>query len=282
MISPGRFFLILFMAVLLSASLPFGGGRGAGGLDGGLAWGGSGKSARVTDTAPIIVAVASNALRPIMEIAAAYRGKGTEALGSGDVKIVHGSTGKLYTQIIQGAPFHIFLAADEERPRLIEERGMGKEGTRSTYVTGGLALYTSRGGSGIKEKGLSALTGEDVLKIAIANPDTAPYGKAAVLALTRYGIMDGVAKKLVYGENVSQAFSFARTGNADVAIVALSTVYGQGGDIYLLDDTLYDPVVQDGIILKGAPEGAFDFMDFLKGKAATEVFMKYGYKTGGE
>ncbi len=242
------------------------------------AGGRTGKAAKNgSDDAPITVAVASNALRPLMEIAAAYK-----AAGNGEVTIVHGSTGKLYTQIIQGAPFHIFLAADTERPRLLEQRGMAEEGTRFTYVSGFLALYTSRGGPGIKDKGLVALTGEDVLKVAIANPDTAPYGKAAVLALTRYGIMDAVGDKLVYGENVSQAFSFARTGNADFAIVALSTVTGQDGDIQVLDKTLYDPVVQEGVIIKGAPKGAFDFMDFLKGETATEVFMKYGYKTTGE
>ena len=162
--------------------------------------------------APLTVAVASNALRPIMEVVEAYRGA-----GHGEVSLVHGSTGKLYTQIIQGAPFHIFLAADAVRPRLIEERGMASAGTRFTYVRGVLALYTSRKGTGIEDKGLALLTGEDVLRVAIANPDTAPYGRAATRALARYGIMDDVETKLVYGENVSQAFSFARTGNADFA-----------------------------------------------------------------
>lgn len=252
--------LLLAMASLTASPVAEAGGR-------------AGKGAE----APLTVAVAANALRPIMEIASAYR-----TAGNGEVIIVHGSTGKLYTQIIQGAPFHIFLAADTERPRLIEERGMAEDGTRFVYVRGLLALYTSRDGPGVKDKGLSVLTGGSVLKLAIANPETAPYGKAAVEALESYGIMDAVRDKLVYGENVSQAFSFARTGNADFAIVALSTVYGQDGDIHVLDKTLYDPVVQEGVILKHAPEGAFDFMDFLKGETATEVFGKYGYITAGE
>ena len=238
--------------------------------------GSEGGSKGEAEEGPLTVAVASNAFRALREIALAFE----ETTGV-KVTLVHGSTGKLYTQIVQGAPFHLFLAADRERPALLGEKGYTKPGTRFTYVRGVPALWSAREELAIGSRGLGALTDPAVLRVAIANPETAPYGKAAVEALKSYGIFDGVKDKLVYGENVSQAFSFASTGNADAAFVSLSTIYGQGGDFAAVAAGHYAPVVQDGVILKHAPVAARSFADFLGGRVAQEIFLRYGYRVGG-
>jgi molybdate transport system substrate-binding protein len=222
---------------------------------------------------PILtVAVAANALRPVQEIARAFeKTKGIE------VRVVHGSTGKLYAQIIQGAPFDIFLAADRRRPALLIKEGRVKEGESFTYAKGRLVLWTL---DSEIELNMEALKDKRVRKIAVANPVTAPYGRAALQAIAEKGLLGKVEAKLVYGESVSQAFSYARTGNAEVAITSLSTIKGQGGRHKLIDDALYSEIVQDGLIIN-LTGNALSFKNFLFGERATEIFSDYGYKTDG-
>jgi molybdate transport system substrate-binding protein len=153
------------------------------------------------------------------------------------------------------------------------------EGSRFTYALGVLALWSPRGDIQLRGNSLASLKDERVGRIAIANPKTAPYGKAALEALERTGIMDYVRAKLVYGESVSQAFGFARSGNADVAIVALSTIYGIEGDHARLDENYYSPIVQQGVVLKDRPDSAVKFIEFLTGPEGQAVFKKYGYRT---
>lgn len=230
--------------------------------------------------ASVTVAVAANALRPVQEIARAY------AKSSGvKVIIVHGSTGKLYAQITQGAPFDIFLSADRLRPSLLIENGFAELGSSFTYAKGALVLWTNREELNIEKDGLEVLYGAKVRKIAIANPVTAPYGRAAMdVVIGGYKSMRGgrsvdVEAKIVYGESVSQAFSYVITGNADVAITALSTIYGQSGQSAVIDEELYSLIVQDGVILKDASKETPGFKEFLLSKEAAEVFTRYGYVT---
>jgi molybdate transport system substrate-binding protein len=224
---------------------------------------------------PLTVAVAANALRPAQEIARAFEAKEKIKL-----RMVSGSTGKLYAQIVQGAPFHVFLAADTIRPALLEEKGLTsdkRDKSRFTYALGTLALWSSR--SDIPLEGLAFLNDKSVGRIAVANPKTAPYGQAALEVLEKSSLMSSVRDKLVFGESVSQAFGFARSGNADVAIVALSTVYGMEGTHAKVDESLYSPIVQQGVVLSGAPMSALKFIDFLLGPEGQAVFKKYGYGT---
>ncbi|MBE9532189.1 MAG: molybdate ABC transporter substrate-binding protein [Proteobacteria bacterium] len=234
------------------------------------------------DGGVITVAVASNALRPLSEIAGAF-----EESSGVKVRIVHGSTGKLYAQITQGAPFDIFLSADRLRPSLLIEKGFAKAGSSFTYAKGVLALWTSRKDLKLAELGLEVFYDQRVKKIAIANPVTAPYGRAAMdVVIGGYVSKHGgrnadVERKIVYGESVSQAFSYARTGNADVAITSLSTIYGQSGESLEIDESFYSLIVQDGVILNDAAEETTAFKEFLFGKEATDIFIRYGYRVDG-
>lgn len=237
------------------------------------------RAAALEDT--LIVAVAANALRPVSEIVLAF-----EETSAVVVKIVHGSTGKLYAQITQGAPFDIFLSADRLRPLLLIEKGFAKPDSGFTYVRGALALWTDRADLKLGDRGLEILYDESVKKIAIANPVTAPYGRAALdVVLGGYTSKSGkrvdIEKKLVYGESVSQAFSYVRTGNAQVAITALSTIYSQPGEFLVIDESLYELIVQDGVILKDASHHADAFKEFLFTREAIDIFIKYGYRAGG-
>jgi molybdate transport system substrate-binding protein len=228
------------------------------------------------------VAVAANALRPVQEIALAF-----EDSSGVKVRIVHGSTGKLYAQITQGAPFDIFLSADRLRPSLLIKKGFAEPDSSFTYARGALALWTNREDLKLSEYGLEILYDERVKRIAIANPVTAPYGRSAMdLIIGGYIPERGdrkvdIERKIVYGESVSQAFSYVRTGNADVAVTALSTIYGQSGEFLVIDEELYSLIVQDGVILKDAADEARAFKEFLFGKEAIEIFSRYGYRADG-
>jgi len=217
----------------------------------------------------LTIAAASDAVRPLQEIAGIF-----EENHPVKIEIISGSTGKLYTQITQGAPFHIFFAADDKRTALLKKEGLAEPGA-SFKVTGTLVVWTNREELALGDKDLSFLKDAGIKHIAVANPDTAPYGYVAFEALRNSGLMDSVKDKLVYGESVSHAFNFTRTGNADVAIVSLSIVYGQGGDYFIVDSP---PIIQEAVILKNSPGAAKTFLEFLRGGEAASIFSKYGYK----
>jgi len=220
----------------------------------------------------ITVAVAANCYRPMQEISAAYR-KQTGNM----VRLVRGSTGMLYAQIIQGAPYQVFLAADSKRPTLLESQGLIQPGSRFTYATGSLVLWTLHADLDLEAHALNVLRDVRVKRIAIANPETAPYGQAAMQALKAVGIEQMLRAKLVYGENVGQAFLFVRSGNADVGIVAASSVYQAGGRTSAVPPESYDPIIQQAVVLRHAPETARRFAVFLSSEAARKVLRKYGY-----
>lgn len=222
---------------------------------------------------PLTIAVTSNALGPIKKVA-----EGFEKDHATRIRIVSGSTGKLFTQITQGAPFDVFIAADVLRPRLLEERGLIKKGSRFTYARGVLVIW-SNGKKGLvaKDFDLKILKDSKVRRIAIANPDIAPYGKAALEALNTVGFLEEIREKFIYGENVSHAFNFARTGNADLAITALSTIHGQPGKHVEVKSSLYQPITQQAVVLKDAHGSATSFAEYLKGKKGREILRTYGY-----
>jgi len=196
------------------------------------------------------------------------------------VRLVFGSSAGLYAQIRNGAPFDVFLAADDETPPRLESEGFAVAGSRFTYATGGIVLYSPddklvRGEATLKEGRF--------VKLAIANPATAPYGAAAVQAMRALGLYETLEPKLVQGNNIAQAYQFVASRNAELGFVALSQVaVGSQGSRWTVPETLYEPIAQDAVLLeRGAgSEAARAFLAFLRGPQARAVKQKYGYGPG--
>ncbi|WP_370642279.1 molybdate ABC transporter substrate-binding protein [Afifella sp. H1R] len=220
------------------------------------------------------VAVAANFTEAAKEIAAAFKEKtGDEAALS------FGSTGQLYTQISQDAPFEVFLAADDERPAKAITEGYAVEGSDFTYAIGKIVLWST---DADLVTGEDTLTSGDFDKISIANPTTAPYGAAAVEAMKALGVYDDLEPKIVQGNNIAQAFQFVQTGNAELGFVALSQIAASDeGSRWEVPADLYTPIKQDAVLLKKGEESeaAKAFLDFLKGPEAGAIIEKYGYGT---
>ena len=221
------------------------------------------------------IAVAANFTDAAKEIGALFeKATGHKALFS------FGSTGQLYTQIAQGAPFDVFLAADQARPKKAVDAGFAVPGSRFTYAAGKIVLFSKDKG---RVKGETTLKEANFRKLAICNPVTAPYGAASVEAMKKLGVYDKLRAKLVQGNNVSQAYQFVETGNAEVGFVALSQVVRRhGGSRWIVPQSLYAPIAQDAVLLKhGANNAAARaFIAFLKGPEARSVKEKYGYDAG--
>lgn len=209
--------------------------------------------------------------------------KGYEAANKDDkVKATFGGSGKLVAQITQGAPFDLFFAADISFPQKLKANGM-VVGDIKPYAVGRVAMLT-KSGSGIDVKqGLNILLSDKVKKIAIANPDVAPYGRAAVETMKRSGVYDKVAAKIVKGENVQQAATFGITGAADVALVAHSLVLqptiAKDVDFFLVPQSVHKKMVQAYVITKiGASNAsAKKFLTFFEGKEGSAIMKKYGF-----
>ena len=218
------------------------------------------------------VAVAANFTEPAQEIAALFKQKtGDEAVLS------FGATGALFTQITHGAPFEVFLAADERRPKAAVDGGFAIPGSRFTYAIGKLVLW-----SRIADvtDGEAALKAGKFSKLAIANPVAAPYGAAAVETMKALKVYDALKPKIVQGNNIAQAFQFVDTKNAEVGFVALSQLHGvTGGTRWLVPSNLHAPIRQDAVLLKtGADsEAAKAFLAFLKGPEAHAIIERFGY-----
>ncbi len=220
------------------------------------------------------VAVAANFSDAAKEIGALFEAEsGLRPLFS------FGATGQLYTQIAQGAPFDVFLAADQARPERAVAEGLAVADSRFTYARGRLALF-SRDEERITDE--AVLHDGAFAKLAIANPLTAPYGAAAVEALQALGLRDALQSKLVQGNNASQTFQFVATGNAEVGFVALSqlTVH-EGGSHWVVPSALHGPIAQDAVLLTAGEdnETAQAFLEFLKSDAARAVLARYGYES---
>ena len=223
------------------------------------------------------VAVAANFTAPMKQIAAAFEKETGHVVNAS-----FASTGKLYAQIKNGAPFEALLAADDKTPTKIEEEGLGVVGTRFTYAVGTLVLWSADPHL-IDDQGKMLAQG-DFTKLAIANPKLAPYGAAAIETLKALGLLEPLESKFVEGENIAQAYQFVRTGNAALGFVALSQVMKGGelseGSAWIVPGKLHAPIRQDAIILKpgdGKP-AVIEFMDYLKGDKAREIIRAFGYE----
>jgi molybdate transport system substrate-binding protein len=223
------------------------------------------------------VAVAANFAAPAKQIAADFEKEtGHKAI------LVFGATGKFYAQIRNGAPFEVLLAADNETPARLEKEGAAVAGTGFTYAIGRLVLWSGRPGL-VDDKG-DVLKKGDFAHLAIANPKTAPYGAAAVEALTSLKLLDAVQARLVQAENIAQAHHFVATGNADLGFVALAQVTRDGkiaeGSAWIVPADLHQPIRQDAVLLekgKGKPAAAA-WLNYLKGDKARAVIKAYGYE----
>jgi molybdate transport system substrate-binding protein len=218
------------------------------------------------------VAVAANFTDAANEIAEVFKEKtGHEAVLS------FGSTGQFYTQITQDAPFEVFLAADDERPAKAVDEGFAVPGSQFTYAIGTLVLWSQ---DPALVRGEQTLKSGDFTKIAIANPEAAPYGAAAVQAMKALGVYEQLAPKIVQGNNINQTFQFVQTGNAEVGFIALAQVVNNNeGSRWVVPEDLHDAIRQDAVLLnKGSDsEAAKAFVEFLKGPEAAAIIKEFGY-----
>ena len=230
-----------------------------------------GLSGEPTYAAQTNVAVAANFTEAAKEIAAAFKQKtGHEAILS------FGASGAFYTQITQDAPFQIMLSADTERPKKLVDGGLGVADSRFTYAIGKLVLW-SRNPDLVK--GEATLKNPTFAKLSICNPVAAPYGEAAVETMKSLKLYDALQPKLVVGADITQAFQFVDTGNADLGFVAGSQLIKREGSRWDVPQNLYNPIRQDAVLLKKGVgnEAATAFMQFLKGPEAHAIIEKYGY-----
>jgi len=193
-----------------------------------------------------------------------------------------GSTGRHYAQIKAGAPFDVFLAADRQRPALLEEEGLTAPGTRFTYAEGRLALWVPAAGPDEKRTVTEILQSDEYDHLAIANPRLAPYGQAAKQALKNLGLWEQVQSRLVTGQSVGQAWQFVASGNAQAGLVALPQILAVDhlrGQWWKIDPPLHEPILQQAVVLKNATnlEGALEFLEFLKGDQARMIMIRFGY-----
>jgi molybdate transport system substrate-binding protein len=223
----------------------------------------------------IRLAVASNFLGPAKAIARNF-----EADTGHRLIISSGSTGKLYAQIVNGAPYDLFLAANSREPRRLEDEGKIQPESRYTYALGVLALWAP---TAEVDDARTALTSLDGQRVAIANPLTAPYGASAAQVLQAWGQMDALQGRLIRGENIAQAYHFVASGNAAIGFVALSQLLDPdqpaAGRYWRVDDALYSPIRQQVVLLKraAANPAAPAFWRYLKSAPAREQIRAFGY-----
>lgn len=191
-----------------------------------------------------------------------------------------GSTGKLYAQIEHGAPFEVFLAADQERPARLEEQGLGVSGSRFTYAVGKLVLWSAQ--PELVDHHGDILKQGDFARLAIANPKLAPYGAAARETLQKLGVWSQVQPKLVMGENIAQTHQFVSTGNAELGFVALSQIQGEDkptGSYWQVPGSLHTPIRQDAVLLARGKhnEAAKQLLQYLRSEPAKALIESYGY-----
>ncbi|CAN7198452.1 molybdate ABC transporter substrate-binding protein [Phenylobacterium sp. LjRoot225] len=219
------------------------------------------------------VAVAANFTEPAKEIATAF----TAATGH-KALLSFGSSGQFYAQLAHGAPYEVFLSADAERPKKAEQEGLGVPGTRFTYAVGKLVLYSKT--PGLADRGAALKSGAFV-KLAVADPTSAPYGAAAIQTLQKLGVYEAVKPKIVTGSSITQTYQFVATGAADLGFVALSQVIGEpGGSPWLVPQAHYAPIDQQAILLLTGQKNpaATAFVAFLKTPQARAIIKRYGYE----
>ena len=199
------------------------------------------------------------------------------------LKLTYGSSGNFFSQIQNGAPFDLFFSADVSYPQKLEAAGLTEPGTIYDYATGKLVIWVPNASKLDLSRGLSVLLDPGIRKIAVANPQHAPYGAAAVAALHHAGIYDQVKDKFVLGENISQTAQFVQSGNADVGLLALSLALAPAmktsGRYVEVPASDYPPLIQAGVILKSSrnKELANQFLKFLKEPGTVALMEQYGF-----
>ena len=223
------------------------------------------------------IAVAANFPAPAKRLAADF-----EKDSGHKAQLAFGATGKFYAQIRNGAPFEVLLAADDETPAKLEQEGAAVAGSRFTYATGRLVLWSARPGF-VDDKG-EVLKQGDFKHLAIANPRLAPYGTAAVETLTALKLLDAVQARFVQAENIAQAYQFVASGNAELGFVALSQVMQDGrlgaGSTWIVPAKLHQPIKQDAVLLDkglGKPAAAA-WLKYLRGDKAKTIIRGFGYE----
>ena len=231
----------------------------------------------IAAAAEVQVAVAANFTAPMQKIAAEFeKDTGHKAL------LAFGATGKFYAQIKNGAPFEILLAADDETPARLEKEGTGVAGSRFTYAIGKLVLWSAKPGF-VDNQG-EVLKKGDFKHVSIANPKLAPYGQAAIEALTALKLLDAIQPKFVQGENISQTHQFIATGNAELGFVALSQVMKDGkiaeGSAWVVPASLHQPIRQDAVLLENGKDkpAASALLKYLGGEKSKAIIKSYGYE----
>lgn len=225
----------------------------------------------------VLVAVAANFTKPMTEIAAEFQ----KATGH-EAKLSFGSSGKFVSQIENGAPYEVFMAADQESAAKLQTAGLAAADTRFTYALGKLVLWSPTPGL-VDQQGEILKIG-NFKHIALADPKLAPYGAAAAEVMKNLGLREKLQPLLVQGENISQTHQFVSTGNAELGFVALSQVIENGkitnGSGWIVPEALYGPIRQDAILLSIGAENpaAPALLQFLKGPEAQAIILKYGYK----
>jgi len=206
------------------------------------------------------------------------------ATHNADVSVSYGSSGTFYAQLLNQAPFDMYLSADVDYPRQLASRGLTISGSEFTYAIGRLVLWVPSSSSlDIEGQGLRALTGTSIAHVSVANPNHAPYGRAAIAALKSAGIYEGVQPKLVFGENVAQALQFAQSGAADAAIVALSLALTPAlekrGRFVDVPAAMYPRMEQGGTILKSAADvdTARALRAFIVSDEGRAILTQYGF-----
>jgi molybdate transport system substrate-binding protein len=219
------------------------------------------------------VAAAANLRFVFEEIKESYKKINPEV----NISVNFGSTGALYQQIVNGADFNIFMAADDVVPAKLNSQGL-VSGTVKTYAFGKLVLWSN---TVDVSKGLDVLTEPSVKRIAIAKPDLAPYGDRAMECLKSTNLLEKVKDKIVYADNISQTAQFAQTGNAEVGFLAYSLTLTpeMKGSSYVIDPKSYKPVAQAMAVVKGwkANKEAERFMKYVLSSECKPIFEKYGY-----
>ena len=231
--------------------------------------------------AELHVAVAANFSGTLQKLAPLFQ----QASGH-QLAISAGSSGQLYTQIKQGAPFDVFLSADTDKPQLLENERLAVPASRFTYAIGSLVLWSAK--PGVVDSAGEILQKQQYRFIGVANPQTAPYGTAAQQVLTKLGLWDKLNEdhKIVIGENITQTWQFAASGNVDLSFVALSQVLATDGSIsgssWLVPQSMYDPIEQGAMIVANTNQkaAAEAFMTWLRtDPAALAAIRSAGYRT---
>jgi molybdate transport system substrate-binding protein len=233
--------------------------------------------------ATLTIAAAANVKQALDELVTAFRKEhpGTQ------VNVSYGSSGRLFAQIVSGAPFDLFLSADEEYPRKLVDTGAAVAESLTPYAAGRLVLWVPKESPLDAAQGLAALRDARARRVAIANPQHAPYGRAAEAALRAAGLLDQVQDRLVLAENVAQAAQFAESGNADAALLPLSLALApaltRGGKHAVLPETLHPPLLQAAVVTRHGRRNlaAAGFLRFLVGREGRAILDRWGYAAPG-